>query len=37
MTGDHPRHNLDSLLTHPVRLSIVAALAEVERVVRMRA
>jgi DNA-binding MarR family transcriptional regulator len=31
MTGGHPRHDLDDLLTHPVRLSIVAALADVER------
>ncbi|HEV2370910.1 MAG TPA: transcriptional regulator [Streptosporangiaceae bacterium] len=31
MTGTHPRHDLDDLLTHPVRLSIVAALAGVER------
>lgn len=31
MTGEHPRHDLDNLLTHPVRLSIVAALAEVEK------
>lgn len=27
----HPRHDLDDLLTHPVRLSIVAALVDVER------
>ncbi len=27
----HPRHNLDHLLLHPVRLSIVATLADVER------
>lgn len=26
----HPRHDLDSLLTHAVRLSIVAAVADVE-------
>ncbi len=31
MTGTHPRHDLDVLLTNPVRLSIVAALADVER------
>ncbi|HEV2370865.1 MAG TPA: transcriptional regulator [Streptosporangiaceae bacterium] len=31
MTGTHPRHGLDDLLTHAVRLSIVAALAGVER------
>lgn len=30
MTGSHPRHELDSQLTHPVRLSIVAALADVQ-------
>lgn len=27
----HPRHDLDDLLTHAVRFSIVAALAEVEK------
>lgn len=27
----HPRHELDELLTHPVRFSVVAALAGVER------
>ncbi|GAA1016470.1 MarR family transcriptional regulator [Acrocarpospora pleiomorpha] len=27
----HPRHDLDDLLTHAVRLSIVAALADVDR------
>jgi DNA-binding MarR family transcriptional regulator len=27
----HPRHDLDELLTHAVRFSIVAALAEVEK------
>jgi DNA-binding MarR family transcriptional regulator len=31
MTGAHPRHDLDELLTNPVRLSIVAALADVQR------
>ena len=31
MTGRHPRHDLDELLVHPVRLSIVAALTGVER------
>jgi len=31
MTGNHPRHELDELLMHPVRLSVVAALAGVER------
>jgi DNA-binding MarR family transcriptional regulator len=31
VSGGHPRHDLDSLLTNPVRLSIVAILAEVER------
>jgi DNA-binding MarR family transcriptional regulator len=31
VTGTHPRHNLDDLLTHPVRLSIVAALAGVQK------
>jgi DNA-binding MarR family transcriptional regulator len=31
MTGLHPRHALDDLLSHPVRLSIMAALAGVER------
>ncbi|MDQ1645314.1 MAG: hypothetical protein QOJ50_1498 [Cryptosporangiaceae bacterium] len=31
MTGTHPRHRLDDLLTHAVRLSIVAALAEVDK------
>jgi len=31
MTLAHPRHELDSLLTNPVRLSIVAALVDVER------
>lgn len=31
MTQAHPRHDLDDLLTHPVRLSIVAALADIER------
>jgi len=31
MTQAHPRHDLDSLLTNPVRLSIVAALVDVER------
>ncbi|MFG2628108.1 transcriptional regulator [Streptomyces sp. NPDC048473] len=30
-TGPHPRHALEPLLTSPVRLSIVAALAPVER------
>lgn len=29
--GAHPRHDLDDLLVHAVRLSIVAALADVER------
>lgn len=27
----HPRHSLDDLLTHAVRLSVVAALAAVDR------
>lgn len=31
MTQAHPRHDLDSLLAHPVRFSIVAALVNVER------
>jgi DNA-binding MarR family transcriptional regulator len=31
MTGAHPRHRLDDLLIHAVRLSIVAALAGVDR------
>ena len=31
MTGQHPRHDLDDLLTHAVRFSIVAALAGVEK------
>jgi DNA-binding MarR family transcriptional regulator len=31
VTGEHPRHDLDELLVHPVRLSIVAALADVGR------
>jgi DNA-binding MarR family transcriptional regulator len=31
VTGAHPRHDLDDLLTNPVRLSIVAALADVQR------
>jgi DNA-binding MarR family transcriptional regulator len=31
VTGTHPRHELDDLLTNPVRLSIAAALAAVER------
>lgn len=31
MTGEHPRHGLDELLNHPVRLSIVAALTGVEK------
>lgn len=31
MNGTHPRHNLDDLLTHAVRLSIMAALAGVEK------
>jgi DNA-binding MarR family transcriptional regulator len=31
MTGTHPRHRLDELLTHAVRLSIVAALAGADR------
>ena len=31
MTGAHPRHDLVEMLINPVRLSIVAALAEVER------
>src|SRR5262245_45851234 len=31
MTGTHPRHELDDLLTNPVRLSIMAALSDVER------
>lgn len=32
MTGvTHPRHQLDSLLLHPVRLSVAAALAGVDR------
>lgn len=28
---NHPRHNLDGLLTHGVRLSIVAALSRVDK------
>jgi DNA-binding MarR family transcriptional regulator len=31
MTGTHPRHSLDELLLHAVRLSVVAALAGVEK------
>jgi hypothetical protein len=31
VTGNHPRHDLDALSTNPVRLSIVVALADVER------
>lgn len=31
MTRVHPRHDLDHLLLHPVRLSILATLADVER------
>lgn len=31
MNKSHPRHDLDDLLNHPVRLSIVAALADVAR------
>jgi DNA-binding MarR family transcriptional regulator len=31
VTGTHPRHDLDELLTNPVRLSIAAALADVGR------
>jgi DNA-binding MarR family transcriptional regulator len=31
VTSTHPRHDLDDLLTHAVRLSIVAGLAAVER------
>lgn len=31
MTATHPRHDLDALLTNPVRLSIVAILAGVDR------
>jgi len=31
VTGTHPRHKLDDLLTNPVRLSVVAALAGVDR------
>lgn len=31
MTRVHPRHDLDHLLLHPVRLSILATLAGVER------
>ncbi|MDJ0384925.1 transcriptional regulator [Streptomyces sp. G-G2] len=31
MTGSHPRHDLAPLLNAPVRLSVVAALAPVER------
>lgn len=31
MNGSHPRHGLDELLNHPVRLSVVAALADVAR------
>jgi hypothetical protein len=31
VTGEHPRHDLDELLVHRVRLSIVAALADVGR------
>lgn len=27
MTGAHPRHRLDDLLLHPVRFSVLAALA----------
>ncbi|MFJ6002398.1 transcriptional regulator [Arthrobacter sp. NPDC092385] len=29
--GQHPRHSLDDLLTHPVRFSIVAALHGLEK------
>jgi DNA-binding MarR family transcriptional regulator len=31
VTGTHPRHELDDLLTHAVRLSITAALARVDK------
>ena len=31
MNNSHPRHGLDELLNHPVRLSIVAALSDVAR------
>jgi DNA-binding MarR family transcriptional regulator len=31
VTGSHPRHGLDDLLGHAVRLSVVAALADVEK------
>lgn len=30
MSGDHPRHQLVDVLTHPVRFSLVAALAATE-------
>ena len=30
MSGAHPRHELDNLLNHPVRLSIVASLVQVD-------
>ncbi len=31
MSATHPRHDLDDELLHPVRLSVVAALADVDR------
>jgi DNA-binding MarR family transcriptional regulator len=31
MKDPHPRHGLDDLLNHPVRLSVMAALADVAR------
>ncbi|HEY9374584.1 transcriptional regulator [Streptomyces sp.] len=30
-TGSHPRHDLEPLLTSPVRLSVVAALAPLDK------
>lgn len=31
MSAAHPRHDLDDELLHPVRLSVMAALADIER------
>ncbi len=31
MSSTHPRHDLDDELLHPVRLSVVAALADIDR------
>jgi len=31
MSATHPRHDLDDELLHPVRLSVVAALADIDR------